>query len=70
MDALRYVPIPMEAICAVATLDIKSLSIAELVWVRTHAVRCLGLTLQVMTLLYGTNVRVSFFNFFGQDSGI
>ena len=34
MDAVRIVPTPMAAMCAVATLDTKSHPTEELVWVR------------------------------------
>ena len=38
MDAVRIVPTPMAAMCAVATLDTKSLPITECVWVRRYTV--------------------------------
>ena len=34
MDAIRYASTPLEAMCAVAILDTKSLPTEELVWVR------------------------------------
>ena len=39
MDAIRIVPTPMEAMCAVATLDTKSPPTTEYVWVRRYTVR-------------------------------
>ena len=36
LDAVRTVPTPMEAMCAVVTLDTKSLPTTELVWVREY----------------------------------
>ena len=38
MDAISIVPTPMEAMCAVATLDTKSLPTTEHVWVRRYTV--------------------------------
>ena len=34
VDAIRIVPTPMEAMCAIVTLDTKSLPTTERVWVR------------------------------------
>ena len=38
MDAISIAPTPLEAMCAVATLDTLSLVMAEHVWVRRYAV--------------------------------
>ena len=42
VDVLRYAPTPLEAMCAVATLDTKFLSTIKLVWVRNL---CMGYNL-------------------------
>ena len=38
MNAIRFVPTPMEVMCAVATLVTKSLPTIELVWVRENVI--------------------------------
>ena len=44
VDAIRYAPTPLEAMCAVATLDTKFLSTIKLVWVRNL---CMGYNLML-----------------------
>ena len=46
VDAIRYAPTPLEAMCAVATLDTLSLLTAEHVLVRRYAVSAWHLTLK------------------------
>ena len=46
VDVLRYAPTPLEAMCAVATLDTLSLLMAEHVWVRRYAVSAWHLILK------------------------
>ena len=57
MDAIRIVPTRMEAMCAVASLDTKSLPTTEHVWVRRYTVsvqhnNLLSINNYIMSFLY------------------
>ena len=57
MDAISIVPTPMEAMCAVATLDTKFRPTTEHVWVRRYTVRVqhnnqLSMNNYIMLFLY------------------